>query len=310
MCRSPIINKQATSEMRTHMFTAPEGITILTTKEHADFFRAAIDGDIDFRIKSYECLPLDIFLGNVAISKGKIVVLDEDYFIDSTVLTDGLAKFLNSPENPTTRLQLICVCASRKAGDVLLQQLVSYFSIFDIVYGCACYEIGQRTLWLINKPNKRINIVDLLPPLAKIAQADNINDNEKANAAQNKTEEIPNGYIGSPVKQKPKEQDTQIQNGKNILHNKSEQDKTSQPKENIDKVAESPMLKQTENASNSEEASVTKDSQVPHSKQTTSGSSVIKIPNIAGESGLIGKFEIDINLKIMPTLEENNSTEE
>ena len=152
------------------MFTAPEGVSVLTTEEHCDYFRAAIGGDIDFHFNPIECLPLDIFLGNVAASRGKIVILDEAYFINMDVLLKGLQKFLDEPRNPTYKLQLIYVCPNRFPGDSVLYQLTAYFSIFDIVFGCPTYEIGYRALHLITNPNMRINISYLLPPLEKIAQ--------------------------------------------------------------------------------------------------------------------------------------------
>ena len=137
-------------------------VTVLTTEEHCDSFRAAIGEGADFRFDPYDAMPLHLFLGNLSLSAGGAVVLDEDYFLSDGALLRGLADFLDEPVPRLPAPRIVCVCSRRKAGDALLHRLASYFAIYDIVYDCPVHELGERVARLLVRPNRRVDVLELL----------------------------------------------------------------------------------------------------------------------------------------------------
>ena len=139
----------------------PYAVTVLTTEERCDFFRAAIGEKADFHFDPYDAIPLHLFLTNVALSAGSAVVLDEDYFLSTDSMMRGLRDFLDDAARPARELHLVLVCSHRKAGDALLRHVVSYFGIYDVVYDCAVREAAHETARVLASPNRRVDVLEL-----------------------------------------------------------------------------------------------------------------------------------------------------
>ncbi len=139
----------------------PYAVTVLTTEERCDFFRAAIGEKADFHFDPYDAIPLHLFLTNVALSAGSAVVLDEDYFLSTDSMMRGLRDFLDDAARPARELRLVLVCSHRKAGDALLRRVVSYFGIYDVVYDCTVREAAHETARVLASPNRRVDVLEL-----------------------------------------------------------------------------------------------------------------------------------------------------
>ena len=139
----------------------PYAVTVLTTEERCDFFRAAIGEKADFHFDPYDAIPLHLFLTNVALSAGSAVVLDEDYFLSTDSMMRGLRDFLDDAARPARELHLVLVCSHRKAGDALLRHVVSYFGIYDVVYDCTVREAAHETARVLASPNRRVDVLEL-----------------------------------------------------------------------------------------------------------------------------------------------------
>ncbi len=140
----------------------PYAVTVLTTEERCDFFRAAIGEKADFHFDPYDAMPLHLFLSNIALSAGRAVVLDEDYFLSADSMVRGLHDFLDDAARSTRELRLVLVCSRRRAGDALLRHMVGYFGIYDVVYDCTAGEAAHETARVLASPNRRVDVLELL----------------------------------------------------------------------------------------------------------------------------------------------------
>ncbi len=140
----------------------PYAVTVLTTEERCDFFRATIGERADFHFDPYDAMPLHLFLSNIALSAGSAVVLDEDYFLSTESMVRGLRDFLDDAARSTRELRFVLVCSRRQPGDALLRHVVGYFGIYDVVYDCTVGEAAHETARLLANPNRRVDVLDLL----------------------------------------------------------------------------------------------------------------------------------------------------
>ncbi len=139
----------------------PYAVTVLTTEERCDFFRAAIGEKADFRFDPYDAMPLHLFLSNIALSAGNAVVLDEDYFLSTDSMVRGLRDFLDDAARSARELRLVLVCSHRKPGDALLRHVVSYFGIYDVVYDCTVRDAAHEAARMLASPNRRVDVLEL-----------------------------------------------------------------------------------------------------------------------------------------------------
>ena len=139
----------------------PYAVTVLTTEERCDFFRAAVGEKADFHFDPYDAMPLHLFLSNIALSAGRAVVLDEDYFLSADSMVRGLHDFLDDAAHSTRELRFVLVCSRRKAGDALLRHVVSYFGIYDVVYDCTVRDAAHEAARVLASPNRRVDVLEL-----------------------------------------------------------------------------------------------------------------------------------------------------
>ncbi len=133
----------------------------MTTPERADFLRPAFEGAPHFILDPDEGLPLFNTLANISVAGGSIVVLDEAHFVTVDVMTEGIRRFLDDPSTANSSVRLIVVASSRKPPDPVLDFLVSYCDLYDIIYDCAGVEITNALMHLLKKPASRFDTLAL-----------------------------------------------------------------------------------------------------------------------------------------------------
>ena len=141
---------------------ASESITVLTTPERSDLFRPAVGERADFCFDPERTAPLSDFLGNIALAGGSSVILDEAYFISVEKMADGVRAYLDASSSRSHALRLIAVCSERQAGDSLLDFLVAYCGLYDIVYDRRGADVTVELERLMENPNTRFDVVELL----------------------------------------------------------------------------------------------------------------------------------------------------
>jgi hypothetical protein len=142
-----------------------DSITVITFPERADIFRSVVGSKADFKLKPTVTVPLDEFLTMVSINHGKLVIIDEAHFVNTNDFKDGIKRYVDNPSNTNKSLRLIFVCANRKPGDELLSFLSAYCSFYDIIYNTEGSDISLKLKHLINNPNSRVDILELIEPM-------------------------------------------------------------------------------------------------------------------------------------------------
>lgn len=142
-----------------------ESITVLTTEERADWYKAVFGNGADYVFNPVRTDPLGQYLTNLRIAHGSIAVLDEGHFITPLVLSRGVKAFVDS-ESGMGGLRLILVCSGRKPGDRLLAFLTTYCGLYDIVCATEPIEIMSALEQLVRKPNDRFNALPYMRSLA------------------------------------------------------------------------------------------------------------------------------------------------
>ncbi len=136
------------------------GAVVLTTHERSGYFTSVLGHDIDLRLSPKRDFVLDDALHNISVAGGKLVVIDEAFFVDPDDMALGLERFFRNERNPE-RLRLIVVCTHRKEGDLLLAFLVMYCGIFDIIYGKTGVDISIDLVKLMQRSNTRSDVLHL-----------------------------------------------------------------------------------------------------------------------------------------------------
>lgn len=143
---------------------AMRGAVVLTTHERSGYFTSVLGDDIDLRFDPQQGGALHDVLHNVVVAGGKLVILDEAFFIDVDDMALGLERFFTCEKDPK-RLRFIVVCTRRRKGDLLLAFLVMYCGIYNIIYGKSgvdlCIELGR----LVERDNTRADVIDLAQDL-------------------------------------------------------------------------------------------------------------------------------------------------
>ena len=154
-----------------------DSITVITFPERTDIYRSIVGSKADFKLKPTVTVPLDEFLTMVSINHGKLVIIDEAHFVNINDFKDGIKRYVDNPSNTDKSLRLIFVCANRKPGDKLLSFLSAYCSFYDIIYNTEGSDISLKLKHLIDNPNSRVDILELIEPM--------FNDQEKSVKKEN-----------------------------------------------------------------------------------------------------------------------------
>ena len=145
-----------------------ESVTVLTTEERSDWYRAVLGMEAHYVFDPSETDPLGSYLSNLRIGRGSLVVLDEAHFLSAEMLLMGVKSYVDDPRNAGSDMRLIIVCPGRAAGDRLLAYLTMYCQVFDIICTQDCIELAGQLEQLIRTPNRRN---DVLPYMAGEVQA-------------------------------------------------------------------------------------------------------------------------------------------
>lgn len=137
-------------------------IVVLTTEERSNLFAAVIGEGADMRFSPRDTAPLFDFLVNCAVSGGRLVVLDEEHFIDVDDLMNGVEAYLDDPSATQPALDFIVVCSEREPGDPILYRLATYCGIYDLIYQCEGGEVAIALERLLRVPNTRKDVLDVL----------------------------------------------------------------------------------------------------------------------------------------------------
>lgn len=143
---------------------AMRGAVVLTTHERSGYFTSVLGDDIDLRFDPQQGGALHDVLHNVVVAGGKLVILDEAFFIDVDEMALGLERFFTHEKDPK-RLRFIVVCTRRGKGDLLLAFLVMYCGIYNIIYGKSGIDLSIELSRLIERDNTRADVIDLVQDL-------------------------------------------------------------------------------------------------------------------------------------------------
>lgn len=146
----------------------PNSITVLTIPERADLYRSVLGEEIDLKYNPQFTNPLDGFLKRVTICYGTLAVIDEAHFYNTQSLYEDIKKYVDNPLNSNHQLRLIFVCSERKPGDNFLAFLTTYCNFYDVVYNVEGIDISLKVKNLIDRPNKRYDVLELMHPYSHV----------------------------------------------------------------------------------------------------------------------------------------------
>lgn len=136
------------------------GAVVLTTHERSGYFTSVLGEDIDIRFDPMNSLMLQNVLHNTLVAGGRLVIIDEAFFMDTDELARGLECFFRHEEQ-SHRLKLIVVCTHRVAGDFFLAFLVLYCHIYNIIYDKSGVEVSIGLIDLMKRDNTFCDVVHL-----------------------------------------------------------------------------------------------------------------------------------------------------
>lgn len=136
-----------------------ESVTVLTTEERSDWFRAVFGMEAHYVFDPSKTDPLGTYLSNLRIGQGSLVVLDEFHFLSPEMLLMGVKSYVDDPNNAESKMRIIVVCPGRKPGDRLLAYLTMYCQVFDIVCEEGCIELADQLEQLVRTPNRRNDVL-------------------------------------------------------------------------------------------------------------------------------------------------------
>lgn len=141
---------------------ALDSVTVFTTPERVDVFKAVFGERAHYRLDPFETAPLTDTLANLAIAGGSTAVIDERHCFSAESMYAGVADYVDSALGCSKNLRLIVVCPDRKPGDKLLTGFAAFCGIYDIVYNKCQSEIVLELERIWRKPNKRYDVRELL----------------------------------------------------------------------------------------------------------------------------------------------------
>lgn len=136
------------------------GAVVLTTHERSGYFTSVLGEDIDLRFDPRNGFMLQNVLHNTLVAGGRLVIIDEAFFMDTDELARGLECFFRHEEQ-SHRLKLIVVCTHRAAGDFFLAFLVLYCHIYNIIYDKSGVEVSIGLIDLMRRDNTFRDVVHL-----------------------------------------------------------------------------------------------------------------------------------------------------
>ena len=137
-------------------------IAVFTTVERYDYFSAAVGVEADFRLDPRASIPFELELTNLAGAGAAAVVIDDAHFMSVADMVSGIAAFLNNPAHQSSKMRLIVVCPHRMPGDIWLSYLAGYCGVYDIIFNCEGVQITMALLRLLDRPNTRLDVLDIL----------------------------------------------------------------------------------------------------------------------------------------------------
>lgn len=136
-----------------------ESVTVLTTEERVDLFKAVFGNMADYVFNPVKTSPLCQYLTNLRIGRGSAVVLDETHFPTSDIFATGIREYVDSCAVPGESMRIIVVCSGRKPGDGLLAFLTMYCHVYDIVCAIEPLDLVSELEQLVHTPNKRTDVL-------------------------------------------------------------------------------------------------------------------------------------------------------
>lgn len=136
-------------------------VVVFTTHERAGYFTPVLGENIDLRLDPRQGPRLCEHLHNIVLAGGRLVVLDEAFFMDIDDLAMGLERFLIDDECSGS-LRIIVVCTKRRAGDLLLAFLVMYCGISDIIYGKEGIGVSIHLSQMLKRDSSKKDVVELI----------------------------------------------------------------------------------------------------------------------------------------------------
>lgn len=136
-----------------------ESVTVLTTEERSDCFRAVFGMEAHYVFDPSKTDPLGAYLSNLRIGQGSLVILDEYHFPSPEMLLMGVKSYVDDPGNMQGKMRIIVVCPARKPGDRLLAYLTMYCQVFDIICEEDCIELADHLEQLVRTPNRRNDVL-------------------------------------------------------------------------------------------------------------------------------------------------------
>lgn len=138
----------------------PKGAVVLTTHERSGYFTSVLGENIDIRFDSRHGPVLEDVLHNVLVAGGRLVILDEAFFVDVDDLARGLELFYKHERN-SDKLNVIVVCTHRKSGDFFLAFLVLYCHIYNIIYDKFGVDVSIELIRLLEQDNSFSDVAHL-----------------------------------------------------------------------------------------------------------------------------------------------------
>lgn len=140
------------------------GAVVLTTHERSGYFTSVLGDDIDLRFGPLRSGSFYNLLHNIVVAGGRLVIVDEAFFIDVDDMALGFEQFFSCERDPK-RLKFVVVCTRRSKGDLLLAFLVMYCGIYNIVYGKNGVDVSIELDRLMRRENTRADVIDLAQDL-------------------------------------------------------------------------------------------------------------------------------------------------
>ena len=139
-----------------------ESVTVLTTEERSDWFKAVFGMEAHYVYDPSKTEPLGLYLSNLRIGHGSLVVLDEAHFPSADMLLMGVKSYVDDSHNMNGNMRLVVVCPGRKPGDRMLAYLTMYCQLFDIICAEDGIELISQLEQLVRMPNRRNDVLSYM----------------------------------------------------------------------------------------------------------------------------------------------------
>lgn len=147
-----------------------EGVTVLTTQERVEWYKAVFGLYAHYVFDPGKTDPLEQYLANLRVARADLVVLDEAHFMSAEMLACGIREYVDHGNCPGKSMRIIVVCSGRQPGDALLAFLATYCHVYDIICANSAMDLAVELEHLVSRPNERRDVLEYMRSYAALCK--------------------------------------------------------------------------------------------------------------------------------------------